>query len=115
MKASSTLGTAAAALLLALTAQAECTFPRAPDAMPDGKTASEVEMAEATKAFKAYNEKVTAFGTCLDEETKVKSASSVQLVQLKTLQKKKHNAAVGELQTAAKQFYEQVRIFKGRS
>lgn len=35
-------------------------------------------------------------------------------MQLKTMQAKKHNAAVAELQDKAKLFNEQVRIFKGR-
>ena len=52
--------------------------------MPDGKTASEAEMVDAMKAFKAYNEEVTAFGACLDQETKSKAAGTAQLMQLKT-------------------------------
>jgi hypothetical protein len=83
--------------------------------VPDGKTASEADMIEAMKAFKAYNEEVTAFGSCLDQETKSKAAGTAQLMQLKTLQMKKHNAAVDELQAKAKLFNEQVRLFKARS
>jgi hypothetical protein len=67
------------------------------------------------KSFKAYNEEVTAFGACLDQETKSKAAGTVQLMQLKTLQMKKHNAAVDELQAKAKLFNEQVRIYKARA
>ena len=105
---------ALATLVCSFAAHAECPFPKAPAAVPDGKVASEAEMLEAMKAFKAYNDEVTAFGTCLDEETKSKASSSVQLMQLKTMQMKKHNAAVEELQARAKQFNEQVRIFKAR-
>jgi hypothetical protein len=65
-------------------------------------------------AFKAYNDEVTAFGTCLDEETKSKAAGTAQLMQLKTMQTKKHNAAVDELQQKARLFNEQVRIYKTR-
>jgi hypothetical protein len=36
-------------------------------------------------------------------------------MQLKSMQAKKHNAAVAELQEKAKQFNEQVRIFKSRA
>ena len=82
--------------------------------MPDGKTASEAEMVAAMQAFKAYNEEVTAFSACLEEETKSKAAGTAQLMQLKTMQTKKHNAAVAELQGKAKLFNEQVRIFKSR-
>jgi len=120
MKISASSGIAIAALGIALAsfslaAHADCSYPKAPAAMPDGKTASEAEMIEAMKAFKAYNEEVTAFGTCLDVETKNKAAGTAQLMQLKTLQMKKHNAAVDELQQKAKVFNEQVRLFKARA
>ena len=120
MKISASLGIAIAALGIALAsfsiaAHAECTYPKAPAQIPDGKTASEAEMIEAMKAFQAYNDGVAAFGSCLDQETKTKAASTAQLMQLKTLQMKKHNAAVDELQAKAKIFNEQVRIYKSRA
>jgi hypothetical protein len=104
----------AVALSFAFSVHADCAFPKAPAAIPDGKSASEQEMVAAMTAFKAYNEEVTAFGQCLDQETKSKSAGTAQLMQLKTMQTKKLNAAMDELQAKAKQFNEQVRIFKGR-
>ena len=93
---------------------ADCAFPKAPASVPDGKTASEAEMIAAMQSFKAYNDEVTAFGTCLEAETKSKAAGTAQLMQLKTMQSKKHNAAVDELKEKARQFNEQVRIFKAR-
>ena len=105
---------AIATVAFSLTAHADCPFPKAPASIPDGKTAAEAEMIEAMKAFKAYNEEVTAFGACLEQETKDKSAGTAQLMQLKTMQAKKHNAAVDELQAKAKLFNEQVRIYKAR-
>jgi predicted outer membrane protein len=110
------LKTGAALLLVAcgMTAHAECAFPKAPATIPDGKTASEAEMVAAMQAFKSYNEEVNAFGACLEEETKSKAAGTAQLMQLKTMQAKKHNAAIDELQAKAKLFKEQVRIFKSK-
>ncbi|MGH8177482.1 MAG: hypothetical protein ACREV5_14575 [Steroidobacter sp.] len=105
---------AIASLAWSFTAQAECAFPKAPAAIPDGKTASEADMIAAMQAFKAYNEEVTAFGDCLQEETRSKAAGTAQLMQLKTMQAKKHNAAVAELQDKARKFNEQVRIYKAR-
>lgn len=93
---------------------ADCAFPKAPATIPDGKTAAEADMIAAMQAFKAYNDEVTAFGACLEQETKDKAAGTAQLMQLKTMQTKKHNAAVAELQEKAKLFNEQVRIFKAR-
>ena len=91
MKISASHGIAIATLGLALAsfslaAHADCVYPKAPAFMPDGKTASEAEMLEAMKAFKAYNDEVTAFGACLEEETRNKAAGTAQLMQLKTLQ-----------------------------
>ncbi|HMN45074.1 MAG TPA: hypothetical protein PKE27_10895 [Povalibacter sp.] len=97
----------------AASAQAECAFPKAPATIPDGKTATEQEMLAAMTAFKTYNEEVQAFGNCLEEEVNGRSGSA-QLMQLKTMKTKKLNAAVDELQAKAKQFNEQVRIFKAR-
>ena len=120
MKISASQGIAIAVFGIALAsfsiaAHADCPYPKAPAVVPDGKTASEAEMIEAMKAFKAYNDEVTAFGACLEAETKSKAAGTAQLMQLKTLQTKKHNAAVDELQAKAKLFNEQVRIFKSRA
>lgn len=105
---------AVAALAFSFSAHAECAFPKAPASIPDGKTAAEAEMLAAMNAFKAYNEEVTAFGTCLEGETKNKAAGTGQLMQLKTMQTKKLNAAVEELQAKARLFNEQVRAYKSR-
>jgi hypothetical protein len=115
MKSTRVASLAAIASLACSTAFAECTFPKAPASVPDGKVASEAEMIEAMKVFKAYNDEVTAFGACLEAETKSKATGTAQLMQLKSLQMKKHNTAVDELQSKAKLFNEQVRIFKART
>jgi hypothetical protein len=99
----------------ALTAQAECPFPKAPAAIPDGKSASEPDMIAAMKEFKAYNDEVQGFAKCLDEEASDPSLSPPQKMQMKTLQKKKQDTAMKELQEKAAAFNEQVRVFKGRS
>lgn len=108
---------ATALLLLAgsFAAQADCAYPKAPAALPNGATATEAEMVAAMSAFKAYDADVKSFGACLEQETKEKSAGTAQLMQLKTMQTKKLNAAVDELQSKAKEFNEQVRIFKARA
>jgi hypothetical protein len=106
-----------AAVLLGLTgaAQAECPFPKAPATIPDGKTASEPDMIAAMKEFKAYNDEVQGFAKCLDDESNDPSLSPPQKMQLKTLQRKKEDAAMKELQEKAAAFNEQVRVFKARS
>jgi hypothetical protein len=114
MKSITVATLATIALVACFPALAECSFPKAPASIPDGKVASEAEMVEAMKLFKAYNDEVTAFGACLEEETRSKANGTAQLMQMKSLQMKKHNTAVGELQSKAKLFNEQVRIFKAR-
>lgn len=105
---------AALAFVLAHSAQADCAFPKAPSTIPDGKTATEEQMMAGMNAFKAYNEAVTEFAKCLEEETKNKVSSTPQLMQLKAMQNKKLNAAMDELRANAKLFNEEVRIFKAR-
>ncbi|HEY4367169.1 MAG TPA: hypothetical protein VGN07_08010 [Steroidobacteraceae bacterium] len=99
---------------LSWTVHAECAYPKAPATIPKGATASEQEMIGAMQAFKAYDADVKSFGACLDQETKEKSAGTAQLMQLKTMQAKKLNSAMDELQAKAKEFNEQVRVFKAR-
>lgn len=108
------LAAALALASLSLSAHADCAYPKAPASIPNGATATEAEMIGAMNAFKAYDAEVKAFGSCLDDETKAKAAGSAQLMQLKTMQSKKLNAAVEELQSKAKEFNEQVRVFKAR-
>jgi 3-keto-L-gulonate-6-phosphate decarboxylase len=97
---------------------ADCTYPKAPESVPDGKTAAEAEMVSAMTAFKQYNSDVTSYLSCLESETsqKIREAggSTGAVIQIKTLQSKKHNAAVQELQNLAGRFNEQVRNFKSR-
>src|SRR5215471_2720845 len=81
---------------------ADCAYPKAPQKIPDGKTASESEMVEAMSTFKQYNGDVHTYTACLENETaeKIRDAagSTALTVQIKALQSKKHNAAVDELQ-----------------
>jgi len=99
---------------LSMAAHAECTYPKAPASIPKGASATEQEMVGAMQAFKAYDADVKTFGACLDQETREKAAGTAQLMQLKTLQSKKLSAAVDELQTKAREFNEQVRVYKAR-
>lgn len=108
------LATAALLVTGSMAAHADCAYPKAPATIPNGATASEAEMIAAMTAFKNYDADVKAYGACLEQETKDRAAGTAQLMQLKTMQTKKLNAAVDELQAKAKEFNEQVRIFKAR-
>lgn len=91
-----------------VTAHADCVYPKAPAALPNGATATEPEMIAAMQAFKAYDAEVKAFGTCLEQD---KAAS----MHVKTMQSKKLSAAMQELQAKASEFNQQVRVFKARA
>jgi hypothetical protein len=68
--------------------------------------------------FKQYNSDVTAYLSCLDTETsdKIREAGGATsaIMQIKSMQSKKHNSAVEELQATTGKFNEQVRTFKAR-
>jgi hypothetical protein len=100
------------------TAWADCTFPKAPESIPDGKTATEAEMITAMTGFKQFNTDVTDYLSCLEKETsdKISSAGGATsaVIQIKSMQSKKHNAALADLKELAGKFNEQVRVFKSR-
>jgi uncharacterized protein YfkK (UPF0435 family) len=114
----SRLTIALVALLAAGAAQATCIYPRAPDRVPDGKTATFEEMAEAQKAVQLFNEDINSYNACLDMEMNVLEKSGQydenRLTELRAMQAKKNNAAVDEVTALASQFNEQLRIFKSR-
>lgn len=98
-------------------ALADCTYPKAPDAVPDPKTATQPEMIAAMSAFKQYNTDVDAYVSCLDTETtdKVKEAGAAGAVmQIKAMQAKKKTAATDERQTKVELFNKAVREFKAK-
>lgn len=104
-------------LAVSMAASAECAFPKAPEAIPDGKAASEADMLAAMATFKQYNAEVDSYLTCLDQETtdKIKEAGAAgAIVQIKALQQKKRGSASDERQAKVESFNEQVRAFKAR-
>ncbi|MET0659499.1 MAG: hypothetical protein ABW110_15235 [Steroidobacteraceae bacterium] len=107
--------------MVAFQAQAECVYPQAPAALPDGKTATEAEMVEGMKTVKAYDKAVNDYLACLDNE-KQSTLSSMgpdapkeQVQQINSIHSKKYNAAVQELEQRAANFNEQVRAYKNRN
>jgi len=118
MKSQTIAIASAAACLLAASAQATCIYPRAPERLPDGKTASYEEMVEAQKAVQQFNEDINAYNACLDMELQALEQSGqydeARLLELRAMQVKKNNAAVDEVQSVADRFNEQLRVFKAR-
>jgi len=106
--------------LAAVTASADCTYPKSPAGLPDGATASQDEMVAGMKAIKEYNSAVTSYLNCLETEmnTRIEAAGpdapADQVEQIKAIHTKRHNAAVEELESTASRFNEQVKVYKGR-
>lgn len=110
----------ALALLMAAAANAECTYPKEPSNMPDGATATQDQMVDGMKAVKEYNNQVTEYLSCLEQEMNARveaagpDAPADQIEQIKAIHTKRHNAAVEALEQQAARFNEQVKVFKAR-
>jgi hypothetical protein len=78
-------------------------------------------MIDGMKAVKDYNASVTAYLSCLEKEMQERisaagaDAPSDQIVQIKSIHSKRHNAAVEELEAHASRFNDQVRAYKARA
>jgi hypothetical protein len=107
-------------LLAAGLANAECVYPKAPESLPDGATATEQQMIDGMKAVKEYNNQVSGYLNCLDMEMQSRidaagpDAPADTIAQIKAIQTKRHNAAVEELEAHAARFNEQVKAYKAR-
>jgi len=107
----------------AVHAQATCSYPKSPDAPPDGNTATRDEMVAAKHDFDRYNGEMNTYLDCLKLETD--AAAPKDLSKMKPDEKKaaeekqkvlaqKNNAAVDELQAVVARFNEQLRIYKAK-
>ena len=107
-------------LCLAATAQADCSYPRAPDRIPDGNTASLDDMKAAKTSVEKYNKEMESYLSCIKLEhdgavAKQGSAlSEDQKKQMAMMHAQKNDAAVDELQAVASRFNDQVRAYKAK-
>ncbi len=120
--------TACMGLCAAGSAYADCTYPTAPDKLPDGRTATMAEMVTAQKAVKQFDSDINAYIACikLEYDDSVKKVAvkpgdkptpdqQKAIDQLQAVQIKRHNAALDADQAIADRFNEQVRIFKAKA
>jgi len=113
---------AAVALLTtlgALPAAAACIYPRPPENLPDGATATYDEMVEAQNAIKQFDADITAYNACLELELQSLLANPEidegRKQELRVMQAKKNNAAVDDVQAVVDRFNEQLRVFRERN
>ncbi len=99
-------------------AQATCIYPRAPERIPDGSTATREEMVAVQQAVKQFNEDINSYNACLDLEVITAEKSGQydenQLIEMRAMQVKRNNAAVDQVTDVAGRFNEQLRIFMAR-
>ena len=102
-------------------AYADCPYPQAPTKIPDGATATLVEMVAGQKAVGAYQKAINDYTGCIDKELddalnkggdKLKPE---QKADMQRVEAQKHNAAVDQLQAVADRFNEQVKVYKART
>jgi hypothetical protein len=99
---------------------AACTYPKAPESLPDGATATLEQMVAAQKAVKQFDQEITAYTSCIKLEHDAtmskdgEKMSEEQKAEMARVQVQKHNAAVEEDEALAARFNEQVKIFKAK-
>lgn len=116
--------TALMSIGLSAPAAAECVYPEAPASLPDGNTATEEQMVEGMQQVKQYDAEIAAYLNCLELETNARLEAfgsdpspeqEQQIEKVRAMQVERHNAAVGQLESVAQRFNDQVRAFKARS
>jgi hypothetical protein len=102
-------------------AQASCSYPSAPDAPPNGATATKEEMIAAKHAFDHYNGDMNAYLDCIKLEmdsavpkdtSKLSSDEKKKAEEHLKMLTQKNNAAVDELQANVGRFNEQLKAYK---
>jgi hypothetical protein len=112
------------ALGMAAHANAACSYPRSPDAPPDGASATKDQMIAAKHDFDRYNGEMNSYLDCLKLE--MDAATPKDSSKLSGDEKKKaddqqkvlvqkNNAAVDELQANVGRFNEQLKIYKAKA
>jgi hypothetical protein len=117
---STLLPTVALAMALAAgAAHADCTYPRAPAALPDGNSATMEEMVAGQQNVKKYMGDMDVYLKCLDDEKATLPADATdaqkkEYDRLETIRVQKHNAAVGDMEGVASKFNDQLKAFRAR-
>jgi len=111
-------------LAMGVSAQAACTYPQAPESMPNGASATKEEMLAAQTGVKEYVKAVqeTYLG-CLDQEKTASiaalDAADPEFAQKKaaveTMTAKKHNSALDELEAYVARWNAEKKAFSEKS
>ncbi|MCB1625759.1 MAG: hypothetical protein KDI32_14285 [Pseudomonadales bacterium] len=110
-----------AAASLVSQAYAGCTYPTAPEKIPDGASATLEEMTAAKSLVVQYNKDMEGYLACLKLENDGKIAEAgdkitpEQKQELARMEAQKHNAAIDELEAVAARFNEQLRAYNAKN
>jgi len=108
-------------LLGATVASADCVYPQAPQALPNGAKATKDEMLAAQSQVKEYSAAVQEkYLPCLEKEKADYTAAldnmdpeyTAKKTAIDDVHAKKHNAALDELQAVAARWSEELKAFK---
>jgi hypothetical protein len=115
-----------AALVISAQASAACSYPKAPDKIPDGTKATKEEMIAGMKTMRAYNDLIKQYTDCLKSEhdaavAKIDSSTgsdkaaqdkvSAQKADLDKVLAQKNDAAVDEASAVTGRFNEQIKAY----
>ena len=104
-------------------AEATCTYPRAPGAIPDGNTATKEEMIAAKNDVSRYNTEMNAYLDCIKLEidaatpkdpSKLSKEEKAKADEQQKILTQKNNAAVDELQSIVGKFNDQLKAYKAK-
>jgi len=108
------------AALAAGSTNAACTYPKAPEKIPDGNTATLEQMIAAQRGVKQFDADITAYQNCLESEfndamSKEASLTEEQKKERRKIVDQKMNAAVDEAQGLADRLNAQIRVYKEKA
>jgi hypothetical protein len=114
------LSLAVVAALGAAPAFAACTYPKAPDSIPDGSVSTLEQMLVGQRAVKGFDAAITEYQACLEKEHNDALAANPQLTEEQKKERtsiltQKMNAAVDEAQGLADRLNAQIRVYREKN
>ncbi len=99
---------------------AACTYPKAPEKIPDGQNSTLEDMLAMQKLVKQFDTEIGAYQTCLETEYNDALAEGTNLTDAQKTERKKmlsqkQNAAADDATTVAARFNDQVRTYRDKS
>jgi hypothetical protein len=124
MKILTVLGIVPVLLAMSAAAEGACVYPQAPQSLPNGSKAAEAEMKAANAQVKEYSKSVQeVYLPCLEKE-KVDAVAALDTTDkdfetkkasIETIQAKKHNAALDELEALATRWNTELKAYREKA